>query len=261
MTKMFRKLRMTIKNSTRYFKYAVGEIALVVTGILIALAINNWNQHRKDRGKEQEVLKQLNTEYLSNLEQLNSKIQIRNRMKASGQRLLQFMNNPDGVSSDSILYHLSQTGYRPTFDPIKNDIVNTEKLSLIQNDSLRVLLSQWETNVHQLNEEEWFWRDFVIETRLPFLIDNHLIRKVAYFSQYNFRKHYLRNSNSDAVDKNSTFEDTKRVIDFRELLRTAKLESIAVAAVFSATDANVISVTLKENIETIQQLIDQEINP
>ena len=259
MTKIFRKLRMTSKNSTRYLKYAVGEIALVVTGILIALAINNWNQHRKDRIKEQKVLKQLKTEYQSNLEQLNSKIQIRNRMKASGQRLLHFMNHPNGVSSDSILYHLGQTGYRPTFDPIKNDIVNTEKLSLIQNDSLRVLLSQWETNVYQLNEEEWFWRDFVIEVRLPFLIENHLTRKVSYFSQHNFRKYYLPDLKT--IDNNSTFEDTNRTIDFRELLNTAKLESIAVASVFSATDANVISGTLKENIETIQRLIDQEIKP
>ena len=36
----------------RYFKYAIGEIVLVVIGILIALSINNWNEDRKSRAVE-----------------------------------------------------------------------------------------------------------------------------------------------------------------------------------------------------------------
>ena len=43
----------------RYLKYAIGEIILVVIGILIALQINNWNEQRKDRTKEQILLKHL----------------------------------------------------------------------------------------------------------------------------------------------------------------------------------------------------------
>lgn len=45
--------------SKRYFLYAIGEIALVVIGILIALPINNWNEWRKDRIKEKVILKDL----------------------------------------------------------------------------------------------------------------------------------------------------------------------------------------------------------
>jgi len=47
MIKFFRKIRQNLLNevkTARYFKYAIGEIVLVVIGILIALAINNWNQ-------------------------------------------------------------------------------------------------------------------------------------------------------------------------------------------------------------------------
>ena len=41
------------KNKTgKYFKYAIGEIVLVVIGILIALQINNWNENRKALIKE-----------------------------------------------------------------------------------------------------------------------------------------------------------------------------------------------------------------
>ena len=52
MIKFFRKKRYDLmeKNKTgKYFKYAIGEIILVVIGILIALSINNWNENRKDK--------------------------------------------------------------------------------------------------------------------------------------------------------------------------------------------------------------------
>ena len=49
MIKFFRHIRQDLmsKNKTsKYLKYAIGEILLVVIGILIALQINNWNQNR-----------------------------------------------------------------------------------------------------------------------------------------------------------------------------------------------------------------------
>ena len=50
MIKFFRHIRKSLlmeNKTTKYFKYAIGEIVLVVIGILIALQINNWNEHRK----------------------------------------------------------------------------------------------------------------------------------------------------------------------------------------------------------------------
>jgi len=49
MIKLFRNIRQNLLNegkTTKYFKYAIGEIILVVIGILIALSINNWNVSR-----------------------------------------------------------------------------------------------------------------------------------------------------------------------------------------------------------------------
>jgi hypothetical protein len=62
MIKFFRKIRqnMLMENKTRkYFKYAIGEIVLVVIGILIALQINNWNESRKQSITEKEFITSL----------------------------------------------------------------------------------------------------------------------------------------------------------------------------------------------------------
>ncbi|WP_053992182.1 DUF6090 family protein [Mangrovimonas sp. TPBH4] len=59
MIKFFRNIRKALINegkTTKYLKYAIGEIVLVVIGILIALQINNWNEERKDRKIEKEML-------------------------------------------------------------------------------------------------------------------------------------------------------------------------------------------------------------
>lgn len=67
MLKFFRKIRqdLLLKGKTgKYFKYAIGEIVLVVIGILFALQINTWNNNRIERNLEQDSL----NEILDNLE-------------------------------------------------------------------------------------------------------------------------------------------------------------------------------------------------
>ncbi|MDO1501252.1 DUF6090 family protein [Winogradskyella maritima] len=62
MIKFFRHIRyksMENSKTSRYFKYAIGEIILVVIGILIALQINNWNEVKKLEAKTQEYYVQL----------------------------------------------------------------------------------------------------------------------------------------------------------------------------------------------------------
>ncbi|MFT4662486.1 MAG: hypothetical protein ACI8XB_002776 [Patiriisocius sp.] len=55
----------------KYFKYAIGEILLVVIGILIVLQINNWNSAQKDIAKEQQILLSLKEEFKQNIRELS----------------------------------------------------------------------------------------------------------------------------------------------------------------------------------------------
>ena len=54
----------------KYARYAIGEIVLVVIGILIALQINNWNEAQKELKKEQQILINLKEEFQQNIAEL-----------------------------------------------------------------------------------------------------------------------------------------------------------------------------------------------
>ena len=65
MLKFFRKIRQNLigkGDAKKYLLYAIGEILLVVIGILIALQINNWNQNRLNQIKELDYLQQLQSD-------------------------------------------------------------------------------------------------------------------------------------------------------------------------------------------------------
>lgn len=71
MEKIFRIIRqrlLTENKFSKYLFYAIGEIVLVVIGILIALQINNWNAARKDRLTEKQILNDLKTSLNSDIE-------------------------------------------------------------------------------------------------------------------------------------------------------------------------------------------------
>ncbi len=69
MFKFFRQIRQNLimQNKTaNYIKYAIGEIVLVVIGILIALQINNWNEIRKTNLEEQRALMNIQSDFSKN---------------------------------------------------------------------------------------------------------------------------------------------------------------------------------------------------
>ncbi len=77
MIKIFRRIRFDLmeKNKTgKYIKYAVGEIVLLVIGILIALQVNNWNENRKNLIQEKFILERLSVDLNSDLDLLSYQI-------------------------------------------------------------------------------------------------------------------------------------------------------------------------------------------
>ena len=75
MIKFFRKIRqrlLTENKFSKYLIYAIGEIVLVVIGILIALQINTWNEQRKKNIEQQQLLKSIKVELEADVKMLNA---------------------------------------------------------------------------------------------------------------------------------------------------------------------------------------------
>ena len=75
--KFFRKIRknLLIENKTaKYFKYAIGEIALVMIGILLALQVNNWNHNRIDSKREVGYIKNIERDLKNQLKAIDIQI-------------------------------------------------------------------------------------------------------------------------------------------------------------------------------------------
>ena len=105
MIKFFRIIRQKLLSENKfgkYLTYAIGEIFLVVIGILIALQINNWNEERKDSIKEQQILSQLKEDYEANLKQLDQKLSSRMSIIQAGNEILKYIDQPTNIHNDRL---------------------------------------------------------------------------------------------------------------------------------------------------------------
>ena len=150
MIKFFRKIRqklLTENKFSKYLLYAIGEILLVVIGILIALSINNWNEKRKNNSLKESYIKNLIVDLakdIENLEQLNN---INTAAEKEGFYLTEFLDNTlieiDTLRlTNSIIF----CAYIPNSSIISstyNDIINSNNINLFNDIELKRLLDDY----------------------------------------------------------------------------------------------------------------------
>lgn len=173
MIKFFRKIRENLLGqgkTGKYLKYAVGEIILVVIGILIALQINNWNENTKRLKQEQEILNNLKQDFehnrmalldvlQSNSENIKASITVLNN---TGNRYTgDFDINPILGDVTSSVYYYPKNGFL-------SDLINSGNLGIIRNSELRNRLSSWMPRLEDLNLRQQATKEF----------ENHMIRYV-----------------------------------------------------------------------------------
>lgn len=96
MIKFFRTIRKKLVNQNRFNKYmlyAIGEIILVVIGILIALQINDWNDQKKKQALELKILKEINTNLGFDLEEIREDISIMDSINLASKQILKHLAN------------------------------------------------------------------------------------------------------------------------------------------------------------------------
>ncbi len=184
MIRFFRNIRQRLLSEnkfTRYLIYALGEIILVVIGILIALQINNWNENRKLAQQEKETIASLKLEFEKNLNSLSGDILSLQGVIQACNTLLEH-TGPDYEFGtlpevDSLV---SMTSRMSVWDPslyTLSNIKSSGKLSNLSNEELKILLIEWETFYTNLLD----WGDFYVERGshyFDYLLENSLNRNL-----------------------------------------------------------------------------------
>ena len=138
-----RKKLLKENKTTSYLKYAIGEIVLVVIGILIALQINNWNERRHDRQLERQYLEGFKADFQADNKQFSY---FKNAVPKKIQALLlardYIFQSPEIKDTLKFIDTLGYGGVGSRTSLFENratykDIISTGNLRLIQNKKLR----------------------------------------------------------------------------------------------------------------------------
>ena len=180
MIKFFRHIRRSLIQENKmgkYFKYAIGEIILVMIGILLALQVNNWNEDRLAQKNELKILSQLNQDLRVNFEELSGIYDMIIKSNELGKKFFDHIEN-DKTYNDSIPYWISNFGGRNIFNNANTTYKNLEnsQKSIITNDSIRIRITlMYEmdfANVHtrEKYEREDYFPRFIKELHKNFKI-------------------------------------------------------------------------------------------
>jgi len=192
MIKFFRHIRKKLLSQnrfTKYLLYAIGEIVLVVIGIIIALQINNWNETKKANQLEQLYLKNI----LSDLKDQNASIEIQLNyeerfFKAAGS-IIEKHEQKNHLIIDSIFSKKTTIlTSRKTFvitDPTYTDLISSGNIKLIKSFSLKDKLIKYYQELERIEK--------VIQSNNTFLVDQYYLptfKKYSYYYEPNILEIY-----------------------------------------------------------------------
>ena len=148
MIKFFRHIRKSLLNegkTSKYFKYAIGEIVLVVIGILIALQINTWNEKRLSKDLESQYYTRLLEDVREEKVILEASLNYSNEVVDHAKKAISvFENSPDAnpnpVENLINMYQASQLTDPTSAESTYKELIASGQINLIQNDSLKTAL-------------------------------------------------------------------------------------------------------------------------
>ncbi len=217
MIKFFRRIRQRLLSENRFSKYliyAIGEIILVVIGILIALQINNWNQNRLQVKEEQKILENLKIDFDNNKKLLDNVIETTKSGISNSLEMLNYTGNKKKPETskkfDSILNDIFiSPAYRPVIGAL-HEITNSGKLGIIDNRELRKLLATWPAIVE------------VVKVQYETAEANEMLLNQFILKQGN----WLNADQVSTTQRNVTFPKSGFESDNRDLLASQYFENL-----------------------------------
>jgi hypothetical protein len=167
MINFFRKVRKQLADDNKplkYMRYAVGEIVLVVIGILIALSINNWNEERKDRQKSLQMLEELSTNVVYNIQNIEKYINLGERYNKHSDYVIKVLEGsiPYSDSLDNVLNSALLSLNQFYFSDVAYETLKNMGSGYIHNDVLKNTIVKLydESYPEMLQTFNWAGRDY-----------------------------------------------------------------------------------------------------
>ena len=255
MIKFFRKIRQNLlmENKTgKYFKYAIGEIILVVIGILIALQINNWNEYKKERKSEKLILAEIRDNLEYDLNDFDSNITTLQNKTLSSTSLLQAFDS-NIPYHDSLGYYFSYLNAYPHFSSKTNGykLLQSKGLELITNNNVRNKITDLYEDRYQyiltFEKERIDYNKVLLESAMTSYMGNKelsvdimpksLMNKGS--NQTLIKIGYFRNIRN--------YDKLKEDLDFQSMIKNIEIWSTALGSIHNTTKENAIElITLIE---------------
>jgi hypothetical protein len=252
MIKFFRKIRQNLlmENKTgKYFKYAIGEIILVVIGILIALSINNWNELKKQRNEAQTFIKRLSEEVGQNIEVTNREILLEQEQVEKTKSLLEMFSLPqDKINSraiDSLIFAIMSSNSIDIKTGTLEEGLNTGQVSLLSNSDLKQKLYSLPAVFEEIKRLETLESEDINDNMVPYLYDN-----------MNFK-----NMDNAFSEFSKTLGPSKfKTIENRRLLNSLKFENLVDNRFYNTNQSLENYKDLLTNLKSIEKLLDEPFN-
>jgi hypothetical protein len=162
------------KNKTgKYFKYAIGEIILVVIGILIALSINTWNENNKSEKEAKFQLSKLRDNLKSDKAQLNEVISSNSTYTNNLIICVNVLSNETEIPKEEFFENFQQMSTTINCESTRgtfNGLISSGKIELINNqDLLDALFSYY--NENSITAWDSALKDYSRNVIMPYLLD------------------------------------------------------------------------------------------
>ena len=214
MIKFFRKIRHQLLSENKFSKYlvyAIGEIILVVIGILIALGINNWNSERLLKKAAYQNLKVLSINVEKDINQLQKSISFMDSAISYADKLNNTFQGNNSINKKTIFY-LLELVIETNFDLNTNTLEALNQRGELNSldEKLQQQIATYYSSLQKVIEREKISNDFIKMELQPYLIKNYSYAILNKANPWPTLQEYLKNDQREVqtINKSDFMEDT-----------------------------------------------------